>query len=537
MRFALAAILLCSLAACLRSIPSDPAPELTAKPHGPFRISGNAILDASGQRFLIRGTHVARLSAVQKDYEGFDPLSATSLITIRQRLNMNTIRVAIDQDEYLRSEQFRARADRLIHLANDLELLVIIEAEGASEAFWIQIGGRLRREPGVLFAPIRSDFAAAIRHAGARQPLILVEASDRNAIRQFTPHYASNPEILEEMRTVARNVPVLVDGLDPQFDAAGGECATFPSDPAEATLLIERKLAFFADHRISWTISSFTAGHLITDYRSFDGTKLDDGWICGKPAESSVGLGLVLLSHLWRTSPLNLFGVSFSRGGMELARGAIATLYGPTLADNAMRARDPPSVELGNISVRISDSRGVTRLAPLLYTGAGWSFVNFIVPEECASGPARLAIVRSDGSIAETRVPIVDVAPALMTASADGRGVAIAMVSQQGRDSFPAWKCDGVCRAVPIPLARGVPTMVQLIGSGFRFASNQSHVRAVAGETELPVVSMGRASDSGNDQLTVRVPDELIGSGEMEFYFRVNNELSNVVTLNFGAQR
>jgi uncharacterized protein (TIGR03437 family) len=532
----LAAILLCSLTACFRKIPGDPGPEVTAKPHGPYRVSGNAILDASGRRFLIRGTHVARLSAAEEDHDGFDPLSATSLITIRQRLNMNAVRLAIDPDEYLRSGPFRARADRLIHLANDLELLVIVEAGGASEAFWTQIAGRLRREPGVLFAPIRSDFAAAIRRSGARQPLILAEGTGRDAIRQFTPHYGGDTRVWEEMRSAARNVPVLVDGLDPQFDAAGGACAAFPSDPAEATGLLSRQLAFFDEHQISWTLSSFTAGHLITDYRALSGTKLDDGWACGKPAGIPVGLGLVLLSHLWRTSPLNLFAVSYSRGGMELARGALATLYGPTLADAAIAVRSPLPVKLGNISVRITDSRGVTRLAPLLYTGAGWSQVNFMVPEECAAGPARLAIVRGDGSIAETRIPIVDVAPALKTASADGRGAAIAMISQPGRDPFPAWTCDGACRAVPIPLARGVSTTVRLMGSGFRFASDQSHARAAAGETELLVVSMGRAADPGNDQLTVRIPDELIGSGEVEFYFRVDGALSNVVRLNFGAQ-
>ena len=467
--------------------------------------------------------------------DGFGPLSATALVTVRQRLNMNAIRVRLDAGEDLRSQDYRARADRVLHLANDLELLAIVDGD-PDERFWTQLAARLKDEPNVFFAPLRPELAAAIRSAGAKQPVI-VEGGPAmtGVIEQATPRYADSADAWNRMRIAAQSRPVLADDFDPRLDAAGGECAAFPGDPAEATRLVESKLEWFDQQTISWTLSSFTAGRLITDYQRFNGTKLDDGWTCGTPGPVAQGLGLAISSHLWRTKPLGLFIVSLSRGGIALARGGLATGYGPILADQTMSAREPLPVELGNISVRITDSRGVSRLAPLLYTGAGWGFISFIVPEECATGLATVEVVRKDGSSSGARVLIGDVAPALLTATADGRGAAIAWMTQDGK-SRPVWNCDEGCRGLPIPLAAGVETTVRLLGSGFRNARNGSGVRAIAGGMAVPVVSMGPSTEPANDQLTIRLPDQLIGAGMIDFYFIVDGELSNVVRIDCGRR-
>jgi uncharacterized protein (TIGR03437 family) len=521
-------------------------PEVTSHAKGPYRILGNKILDADNQLFLIRGTHVERLREDVKTNGGFDPLSATALATIRQRLNMNAVRVAIDPGEYVRSEKYRESADHLLHLANDFELVVIFEAANRKippeREFWFQIASRLRNERNVFFAPLRSELIAPLRSAGARQPAI-VEGSPRNEkdlIYQITAGYTKSAEAWNHVRLEANDVPVLADDFDPQLDRANGECAAFPADPAEATKLVHDRLVWFDEQQISWTLSSFTLGHLITDYSAFNGTKLDDGWRCGKPGSITAGLGMVILSHLWRASPLGLFVVSQSRGGIELARGGIATAYGPTLADQDMQADSPLPVELGNLAVQIVDSRGVAQLAPLLYAGAGWSFVNFIVPEACATGPADLAILRKDGSTVRSHVVIRDVAPALLTAAADGRGAGIAFVTQEDPDrrkkTFQAWTCEGGCRNLLIPLANDVSTTVQFLGSGFRHVRDKTSFHATAGGIEVPVLSSGPGNAPGNDQLTIAIPNRLIGAGKVEFYFRVDGELSNVVTINFGRR-
>ena len=52
-----------------------------------------------------------------------------------------------------------------------------------------------------------------------------------------------------------------------------------------------------------------------------------------------------------------------------IARGALADAYGPILGDREMwAAHRPLPLRLGNITVRVTDSRGVARYAGLLYT-------------------------------------------------------------------------------------------------------------------------------------------------------------------------
>ena len=88
---------------------------------------------------------------------------------------------------------------------------------------------------------------------------------------------------------------------------------------------------------------------------------------------------------------------------------------------------------LGNVAVHITDSVGVTRIAKLLYTGAGWSEITFIVPANSALGPAEVAIVRTDGSRSTGKVLIANIAPGFWTASQDGRGARSALSSSDFR--------------------------------------------------------------------------------------------------------
>jgi uncharacterized protein (TIGR03437 family) len=448
--------------------------------------------------------------------------------------------------------------EKIVRLANRLELLTILETSeppqrnrpGDLDLFWKLAAACFRDNPNIFFAPLSVRGAAAIRQSGARQPLILTgppspRIKDPDVIWQVTPHYsgARTEPALRQQFGSADTVPLLVNGLDPGLDRASQECAAFPRDPADATHLVLANLTFFDARRISWTLSSFTPGKLITDYRYFNGTKLDAGWTCGKPDEVPAGLGLVLLSHLWGASPLGLFTVSESRGGLVVARGGIATAYGPILADEEMSAHGSPlPTSLGNISIGITDSRGIARLAPLLHTGAGWTFTSFVVPDECATGPAEVAVVRTDGSVARSRVLIADLAPGLFTAPPDGRSAAVGEVTQRGNGrpdkSFPAWKCGpNSCGAVAIPLSPGVSTTVRLVGTGFRYAGEHPDLRVTVGDVEAPVLSVGRGAAPGNDELIIRLPDALRGVGESDLYFTVNGELSNVVRINCGSGR
>ncbi len=532
---------------------SDAVPALTPGPNGPYRIEGNHILDRQGREYLIRGTRASPLApdrAVEtSSAAAFGPLSATVLITIRQRLNMNAVRIPISPAAYLASPAYRGRVRRLVRLVNQLELLAILEAseEGADVArpFWSMLATDFHRNRNLFLACMSGDLVGEIRRAGAMQPVIVPAgdrpAEDASVIYEVSPGYGAiqtGEDRRREFESAAR-VPLIVDGLDPQLDHASGECAALPRDPGEATRLIEANLKYFDQHSISWTLSSFTEGKLITDYRFLNGTKLDSGWTCGRPDQPPAGIGLVLLSHLWAAKPLGLFPVSESRGGLVLARGGISTAYGPILADREVAAPGPVLPRrLGNVSVRITDARGVTQFAPLLYAGAGWSFINFIVPEKCADGPAEVAVVRTDGSVSGSRILIGDLAPGLLTVPPDGRSAAVGEVTQHAPGkpevSFATWTCRKTdCRTAPIALSPDVVTTLRLIGTGFRHLGSHPVVEVTVGGISAPVVSIGPASAAGTDQVTIRVPDALAGRGETDLFLRVNGELSNLVRVNF----
>ncbi len=522
---------------------------VTPAPNGPYRVQGGRVLDRDGREYVLRGTEVPAVTGSASDRDGaafqFGPLSSTALVTIRQRLNMNAIRLPLRPGAYESGAAYRARTAEIVELANDLELAVILTAEPGevSAAFWSACAHDFRNRPNVFFAPGAPRFVEPIRSAGAPQPVILPASApveDANVIYEAASSFAdlSDGEARDRLfGALAGRSPVLVSGLDPGLHENSPACAAFPRDPTGATELVEANLRYFDARRISWIIGSFQPGSLIADQRFFVGTKLDDGWICGH-APATVGLGLVLLGHLWQIEPHSLFAVNGDSGGMRLARGGISTMYGRILADREMTAGAAPlPLGFANVSVRVTDSRGIARMARLLATRAGWTEISFVVPPESAAGPAAIALLRTDGSRTGTRALITDVAPGINTATSEGRGPAKATAFQEGA-AFPTWACAGPydCRTLPIPLSPRARTTLRLEGNGFRHAGPGASIQAVAGRVRLPVLSIRPVPESpGRDYVTLSLPDDLIGRGETDLFVRIAGALSNVVRVNFGA--
>jgi cytochrome c peroxidase len=521
----------------------------TPQPSGPYHVSDNRILDAEGHPYLIRGTGLSIVTLDPIRPGDLGGLSASAFITIRQRLNMNTVRLPLLATEYERNSAYRNRVVEIVRTANRLELLVILapDASKAAPSFWTNLAVAFRENPNVFFGVNHNGAAVAlIRATGARQPIVGAAPGDfirdSNFIYEVSPHYATtrtDQDRWKQFGSLAESVPVIVDGLDPDLGEETPECAAFPSDPAKATSAVQANLAYFDEHSISWTISAFRSGRLITDTRYFNGTKLDNGWTCGKPP-GLAGLGMVLLSHLWRCDPHSLFVVNGDAGGLLIARGGRATAYGPILADRDLSAGPTLPRILGNVSVRIIDSAGVARFARLLYTGAGWSFLTFVVPDNVAPGPAEFAIVRTDGSSSSARAVIADIAPGLLSASLDGRGPAKAQVIEHLADGSTrmsdTYQCSGyACRTLPIHLSRGVSATLRLEGNGFRHARSNADFNVMIGEVSVPIISYGpEPGMPGRDWLTVNLPADLIGYGETDLFLRVNGALSNVVRIDCG---
>ena len=536
---------------------------LTPAAAGPYRIDGNRILDSRDRPYLVRGTELPTLTLRRTDIAGdgkeFGAFSPSALISIRQRLNMNAVRLPLSALAFEESGAYRARVREVVESANRLELLVILAADPAEQIsaqalahFWERCAGEFKGHPNAFFAPGHGEVLVdAIRASGAEQPVLVASefpVHGRNLIYEVTPSYATTRTDEDRWRqfgVLSTRAPVMVNDLDPQLDRKSAECAAFPGDPGAATKLVQENLAYFDAHGISWILSQFRPGRMLTEYRYFNWSKLDDGWICGE-APSRSGIAMILAAHLWSTDTHGLFVVNHVNGGMVLARGGLATAYGPILAEREVAAAtgQPLPLRLANVSVRVTDSRGMAQLARLLYTGAGWSDITFLVPANSAVGPAQVAVVRSDGSSVTAPVILADVAPGFFTASADARGAVLGEVVQRdvfhgGRTKkFAISECGlGGCRAVPIPLSGGVITTVRLAGSGIRNAGPKAAIRVTVGGMAVPVLSFGAADkdDVGRDQVTIQLPLDLRGAGETDLVMTVNSVLSNVVRIHCGG--
>ena len=580
---------------------------VTRAPAGPLRVDGARLVDSAGQPVLLRGTQVPGLSHDSTDFgvlpgHRFGALSATTLNAIRQRWNMNVIRLPVDVVRYTSEPSYPARLEQAVRNANRQDLLVILAAtepatdlpSGRTLRFWTQCAARFRNYPRLLFdvySPLRAStipghipgthtsadwrfwrhggnsadgrtiagmqqLADAIRATGAAQPIIVRGLDDELLWEGLTPEffiaganivYEADPRFNAVTAGAQRDryfgflagrVPVLVNDWDLNLNKRE-DCLALPQDPGAVERLIESGLEYFDRRGISWTISAFAPGKLITDYRHFYATTLDNGLPCG----SSAGMGLLVQYHLIEVAARGLVTTCLN-ATFVLARGGVAQTYGPILSDAESDGRGALPTKLANISVQITDSRGVAQLAPLLHVGAGWSFVNFIVPPQTAKGPARVALVRSDRSKAESKVLIDDVSPALLTGAGVGWGPVIGEAMQTPAAGaarvFATYQCGkAACTTVPIVLSEGVSTTVRLLGTGFRNTAAIPSLTAEIGGVAVPVLSFGPSTDPGADQVTLSLPPTLRGAGETDVMLTVDGHRSNVARINVrsgGAQ-
>jgi hypothetical protein len=412
---------------------SSSSQQITLAPQGPFHVAGKYQVDAHGITFPLRGTElpafhpqtVARDTRVAAD---FGPHSATSLAAIRLRFNMNAVRIPVDVADSERDDFF-PELKRLVRRAHDTELLVILVAREPGAAmpsaktitFWRSCAAHFRDDPNVLFdlfsfpnSPSNAEWAAAlnpliaaIRGAGATQPIIAMRPSlegitalldDPGVIYEATPRESDTRTDRErdaQFGRLADRVPVIAAGWDLELGSERA-CRAIPEEPGAATALAQNTLNYYDAHDIGWTVSVFTPGRLIKDLADHDGTSLENGWTCGRVTYPAAGIGRVVQAHLRAAEERGLYVVG-AAGGLDVPRGGFAIAYGPAMAKrdaHATGSRLP--VHLAGIAVHVTDSKGVSRPAGILYTSAGWGQINFVIPDASATGPARMTIVRDE---------------------------------------------------------------------------------------------------------------------------------------------
>ncbi len=533
------------------AVGSPSVARVTLAPAGPFRVSGNQILDSKGRVFVIRGTQVVPFHLDKVAYDNragldYGALSATTLSAIRLRFNLNTVRLPLDLNESAKPGYFPALAN-VVRRANRMDLLVILAAGDSTADRLPALASYFKSDPNVMFETTSVDAIRAIRAVGALQPVILngtiAGVEDSNVIYESSPAYSNLLTDADRDRQFglrAHNAPVLATGLDPEL-ADTKQCSTIPSDPSAAAALIEANLDYFDAHSISWVISSFEPGKLIRDLSLHDASSLENGWTCGKPDTPAAGIGRIVQGHMRGSVERELFVVS-GAGGMDIARGAFALAYGPVMATHDAQSLGPREpVKLGGISIQVTDARGVTRPAGIFWASEGWGQTNFTIPDASAPGPARMTVVRDDGSQTSANITIADTAPGFVTGHSC-RGPAIGTATQVAADgralSSDISTCKGFdCRTLEIPVAAGATTRVQIRGSGFRHATSASSIEMRIGGVRVPVVSFGAVSGLGEDQVTIEIPSSLYGIGETDLICHLNGRISNATRIRIGKAR
>ncbi len=554
---------------------------------GGLRVEANKLIDGNGRQILLQGTEAPIYLGL--DYAG------TMFSTIRQRWNMNMVRLPVSVDRSERDPAYILHVTEMVRRANQAELYVILVAieEGAplptrrTLAFWTKWAAHFKSSPLVgfdLFGEPEPDFvpghrqgtrtesdwrfwrnggvdtqgraiigmqalATAIRSTGATQPILAMVFDDEMLLQGFGDRWfldaasviyevcpmnrfhASDAARDRAFGFLASRVPLMASGWDPELGSDEAECRSVPRDSKGAGELARSHLNYFDAHEISWSASSFTPGKLIFSLNSMEPTHLYKGIECGVAESPAQGIGLEVQLHQWSMTPDNLITVSAGAGAIEIPQGGIAIGYALITQIPESATTWPLPTELGGVSLRITDAAGVERLAPLLYAGIG--SINFLVDPGTAPGLARTALLRrgSSGAEPEGSIIVSPVAPGFFSATMNARGPAVGIAV--GRESTHAlFECDDVADCRTIPVDVARDGSTLVHIYGTGFRNATEPLRATIGGHHVHIVEAGPQPEVAyNDRLVLQIGTELAGLGEEDLVFWKGSRVSNVVRI------
>ncbi|MCC6264489.1 MAG: hypothetical protein IT169_13000 [Bryobacterales bacterium] len=221
----------------------------------------------------------------------------------------------------------------------------------------------------------------------------------------------------------------------------------------------------------------------------------------------------------------------------SIAAGSIFSIFGKRLATGEAHAQSLPlPTTLASTQVRLSIG-GQSWLMPLFYVSPGQ--VNFLVPVEAPNGGGFLSVIRDDKGGPPHSVTIESTAPALFTTNADGKGapsgyVIRALGERQERDEIAYCPEGGPCTPLPlISTDLNEDVFLILFGTGFR-NDRRSVPEARIGTAMAEVTYFGPHPDfAGLDQINVKIPRALLGSGPQPIVLRHSGKETNEVTVHF----
>jgi uncharacterized protein (TIGR03437 family) len=221
----------------------------------------------------------------------------------------------------------------------------------------------------------------------------------------------------------------------------------------------------------------------------------------------------------------------------EIAAESIVAAFGAGLATTtASAATLPLPTSLAGTTVKVKDSAGVERLAPLFFVAP--SQVNYLAPPEAAPGAATVTITSGNGAVSVGTISIATVAPSLFAANSDGQGVGAMVVVRVRPDGSQVFEsavrfdpAQNKFVAAPIDLgAEDEQVVLLMFGTGFRNRSALSAVSVSVGGVNAPVDYVGpQPGFAGLDQINARLPRSLAGRSEVDVVVTVDGRTANTI--------
>ena len=225
---------------------------------------------------------------------------------------------------------------------------------------------------------------------------------------------------------------------------------------------------------------------------------------------------------------------SFQPG--PVAPESLVTAFGSGFASQNIAASEQPLPPLlGDTSISIMDSKGMTTAAPLLYVSPGQA--SFLIPAGVAPGAASLKVMRSGAPVLTGTLNVAAISPGLYAANGNGAGAAAATYQRASAPNSVAltFACQTgaalSCRATPLSLGAADDTVfVTLYASGIRGAQNVQV--NVAGQSVPVLYSGAQGAYAGLDQINIGIPRALAATGEASVSVLADGKTSNMTTIN-----
>ncbi|MEO8096435.1 MAG: pectin acetylesterase-family hydrolase [Acidobacteriota bacterium] len=212
-----------------------------------------------------------------------------------------------------------------------------------------------------------------------------------------------------------------------------------------------------------------------------------------------------------------------------VAPDSIVTTFGTNLGPAIATATITPwPTSLAGTQVQVTDSLGVTRLAPLYYVSP--TQISYMVPSLTASGTAQIKI-----GLQTTSVAVAKTAPGIYSANQAGKGVAAATyirIRSNGARTEGYLFDTATLADTGVPAAAGDQIYLILYGTGLRGGS----ATATVGGVEVPVAGpVAQGQYQGLDQINLGPLPLRIGLGQKQIVIRQGDDLANIVTVTFRA--